>query len=160
MVGVHDQLGDRAAAYALGALEPAERQAFEAHLAECAICAAQVRSFAPVQGWLAHAAPPAEPAADVRRRLVHAIASQSRWSGSWVALAASVLLAIALGGYAAQLRGRVIGLESQLREATRRAEASEGQMAEARRVAFDAQGQIAVLAAPDLARIDLAGQPV
>jgi len=76
-----------------------------------------------------------------------------------MAAAASVLLAIALGGYAAQLRGRVIGLELQLRDATRRAEANEGQMAEARRVAFDAQSQVAILAAPDLARIDLAGQP-
>ena len=33
-------------------------------------------------------------------------------------------------------------------------------MADARRVAFEAQSQVAVLAAPDLARIDLAGQPV
>jgi anti-sigma-K factor RskA len=158
IVGVHDQLGDRTAAYVLGALDPAERLAFEAHLAECAICAAEVRSFAPAAGWLAHAAPTAQPDPEVRDRLLKAIAVRSPWSGSWLAMAASVLLAVALGGYAAQLRARVTGLESQLRDATRRAEASEGQMAEARRVAFGAQSQVAVLAAPDLTRIDLAGQ--
>jgi anti-sigma-K factor RskA len=159
-VGVHEQLGDRTAAYVLGALDPADRLAFEAHVAECTICAAEVRSFAPVAGWLAHAAPAtAAPHAQVRDRLIHAISTRPSWSGSWFAAAASVLLAVALGGYAAQLRARVTGLESQLREATRRADASEGQVAEARRVAFSAQSQVAVLAAPDLTRIDLAGQP-
>ena len=129
------------------------------HLAECAICAGEVRSFASVGTLLAQAAPAAEPAAAVRQRLIDAVSPRSSWSGGWLAAAASVLLAVALGGYAAQLRGRVTGLESQLREATLRAAATEGQMAEARRVAFNAQSQVAVLAAPDLTRIDLAGQP-
>jgi anti-sigma-K factor RskA len=159
-VGQHEQLGDQAAAYALGALTPAERLAFEAHLAECAICAAEVRSFAPVAAGLAHLVPAEEPAPHVRARLMSVVSRRSPWSASWLAAAASIALAVGLGGYSAALRTRVTGLESQLREATRRAEASEGQMAEARRVAFEAQSQVAVLAAPDLARIDLAGQPV
>jgi anti-sigma-K factor RskA len=159
-VGLHEQLGDQAPAYVLGALTPAERLAFEAHLAECAICAAEVRSLAPVTAGLARLVPEAEPAPEVKERLLAAIAKPSAWSVSWLATAASVALAVVLGGYSAQLRARVAGLESQLREATRRAEASEGQVAEARRVAFDAQSQVAILAAPDLARIDLAGQPV
>jgi anti-sigma-K factor RskA len=156
---VHDQLADRSAAYALGALDPAEQRQFEVHLAECAICAAEVRSFADVGILLAGAAPAAEPAAAVRPRLAGAVSRRSPRSGGWLAAAASVVFAVALGGYAAQLRGRVAGLESQLREATQRAAATEGQMAEARRVAFDATSQVAVLAAPDLTRIDLAGQP-
>ena len=159
-MGLHEQLGDQAPAYVLGALTPAERLAFEAHLAECAICAAEVRSLAPVTAGLARLVPEAEPAPQVKERLLAAIAKPSAWSVSWLATAASVALAVVLGGYSAQLRARVAGLESQLREATRRAEASEGQVAEARRVAFDAQSQVAILAAPDLARIDLAGQPV
>jgi hypothetical protein len=89
-----------------------------------------------------------------------AVSKRPAWQASWLAAAASIALAVVLGGYSAALRARVTGLESQLREATRRAEAGEGQMAEARRVAFEAQSQVAVLAAPDLARIDLAGQPV
>ena len=45
---VHHEYADQAAAYALGALTPQERADFEAHLANCARCAAEVRSFAPV----------------------------------------------------------------------------------------------------------------
>jgi anti-sigma-K factor RskA len=159
---VHEQLGDQAPAYVLGALTPAERLAFEAHLAECAICAAEVRSLSPVTAGLARLVPEAEPAPAVKGRLLAAISKppSSSWSLSWLAVAASLALAVALGGYSALLRARVAGLESQLREATRRAEASERRVADARRVALDAQSQVAVLAAPDLARIDLAGQPV
>ena len=47
-MGLHDRLGDQAASYVLGALTPAERQAFEAHLAGCTTCAAEVRSLTPV----------------------------------------------------------------------------------------------------------------
>ena len=162
-MGVHGQLGDQTGSYVLGALTSAEEQAFEAHLAACPLCAAEVRSLAPVAAALAHLATPAEPAAPVRAHLLTALSKTSRspvrWHVSWLAAAASVALAVALGGYAAQLRGRVTGLESRLREATMLAEASERQVAEVRRTAFEAQSEVAVLAAPDLARIDLAGQP-
>ena len=76
-----------------------------------------------------------------------------------MAVAASVALAAALGGYALQLRGRVTTLESRLREATLRAESGDRQIADVRRTAAEAQSSLLVLAAPDLARIDLAGQP-
>jgi anti-sigma-K factor RskA len=157
---VHDQLAEQAPAYVLGALTPAERRAFEAHLAGCAVCAAEVRSLAPVAAALAHVAPEASPAAAVRARLLNAVSAPPSHSTSWLAVAASLALAVALGGYAAQLRGRVSGLESRLRDATLRAEASERQMADVRRTASDAQSSLAVLVAPDLARIDLAGQAV
>jgi anti-sigma-K factor RskA len=162
-VGVHDQLGDQAAAYVLGALAPAERQAFEAHLAACALCAAEVRSLALVGVALAQAAPAAEPAPAVRDRLLSSIAAASprhaSGRGVWMAVAASIALAAVLGGYSLQLRGRVATLQSRLRDATLRAEAGERQMADVRRTAADAQSSLLVLAAPDLARIDLAGQP-
>jgi anti-sigma-K factor RskA len=160
---VHDQIGDQAAAYALGALTAAERQLFEAHMATCDACAAEVRSFVRVSALLAHLAPPAEPADLVRSRLTSALrtrpATLSRGNVSWIGLAASLALAVGLGVYAGQLRGRVTTLESRLRDETLRAEAGERQVAEVRRTALDAQSQVAVLAAPDLARIDLAGQP-
>lgn len=161
-MGLHDQLGDQSAAYVLGALTPAELVAFEAHLAGCLVCAAEVRSLTPIMARLALLGPAEQPGAGVRGRLLAAISTGSSrsWSASWFAAAASVTLAVALGGYAAQLRGRVSGLETRLRDATLRAEAGERQVADARRVAFDAQSQVAVLAAPDLARIVLAGQPV
>jgi anti-sigma-K factor RskA len=158
---VHDQLGDQAASYVLGALTPAETQAFEAHLATCAECAAEVRSLAPVAGALASLAGPAEPSASVRSGLLAAVrTSRPRPYMSWLAAAASVALAVALGAYASQLRGRVTTLEARLRETTLRADASERLVAVARRTAFEAQSAVAVLAAPDLARIELAGQKV
>jgi anti-sigma factor RsiW len=75
-VGVHDQLGGQAAAYALGALAPGEWQMFEAHLATCAVCAAEVRSFATVTAALARFAAPAGPDADVRARLLRLLPAQ------------------------------------------------------------------------------------
>ena len=159
-MGFHE-LGDQPAPYVLGTLTPAERQAFEAHLAQCATCAAEVRSLTPVAAALAQLATPAEPSAAVRAQLMAAIAPlPSRFQLSWLAAAASIVLAVMLGAYAVQLRARVSGLESRLRDATMRADASERQVAEVRRTAFEAQSRVAVLAAPDLARIDLAGQPV
>ena len=79
---------------------------------------------------------------------------------SWLAMAAAVTLAVGLGSYAAQLRGEVTTLEARLRETTLRADAGERLVAEVRRTSFELRSTVAVLAAPDLARIDLAGQPV
>jgi len=46
-----------AAAYVLGALEPAERTEFESHLAVCGDCRQQVTSFAPLPGLLGRLEP-------------------------------------------------------------------------------------------------------
>ncbi len=161
----HDDLRDLAELYVLGALPPGARQTFEAHLAVCASCRAEVEALTPVAAALAESAPPAEPSPDVRRALLARI-HEDRPSkpsvsarGSWLPIAASLVLAAGLGAYALQLRARVSTLESELRDATLRASATEGQLAEARRAAFQAQSSVAVLGAPDLARIDLAGQP-
>ena len=93
----------------LGALTASERQAFEAHLAGCVVCATEVRSLAPVAAALAQLVPAVEPSAPVRARLLAAVSRRSSFPMSWLAAAASVALAVALGGYAAQLRGRVTG---------------------------------------------------
>jgi anti-sigma-K factor RskA len=183
-VEVHHEYADQAAAYALGALTPAERADFEAHLANCALCAAEVRSFAPVIGDLGMTNPAAVPSPAVRDRLLSAIrtgpraatlagarAASSQRTGEQIetsgttsrvgpyALAASMVLAVALGGYAAQLRGRITTLEARLRDTVLRAETNERLVADARRSALESQRTVLVLAAPDLARIDLAGQP-
>jgi len=61
----------QAALYALGALEGAEARAFEEHLAGgCAACAAEVEEFVAAVDALAHAAPPAEPPAGARAKLL------------------------------------------------------------------------------------------
>ena len=207
----HDQLDEQAGLYVLGALTPTDRAAFEAHLATCADCTAEVRSLSSVAGALAHAVPQSEPSPALRARVLASVgaatAPEVRLTASarataslaeaetrrrkpdattgrvpvrlkpdattvpdttivrahtfvpWLAAAASLALAVGLGVYAAQLRTRVGDLEVRLREATLRADAGDRQIADARRTAADAQSQVAVLSAPDLARIDLAGQP-
>ena len=190
MADEHEAWRDQAGVYALGALTGAERAAFEAHLASCASCTADVRALSAVAATLAHAVPQIDPPAALRERVLASVsrdsyvASGSMVSGSsrttsvrrkpdtsvfipWLAAAALLAIAAYLGWDAAQLRGRVGVLEARLQQAIQRADASERQIADARHTAADAESRVAVaeskvtvLAAPDLARIDLAGQPV
>jgi anti-sigma-K factor RskA len=91
-----------AAPYALDALDGDDRPAFEAHLAGCAVCQAEVRSFREVAGRLAAAAPPTEPAAALRARVLReAHRARSRAPiAPWLAAAAMLVLALAAGyGY-------------------------------------------------------------
>jgi anti-sigma-K factor RskA len=161
-VGVpgHDQYADLAELYALGALSDHEKRAFEAHLAGCDECAAEVRRYAAVIGALALTAPAAAPSPDVRGRLMRRVRQGSGRDTSWLAVAAAVVVAVGMAAYALQLRRSVTKLETRLHESTLRAEAFERQMADVRRTAVDTQSTMAVLTAPDLARIDLAGQAV
>ena len=145
--------------YVLGALDERERRAFEVHLATCEECAAEVRSLAPVVSALALTAAGAVPSSAARQSLLERTRRRRRFDMSGLAAAASIALAVGLGGYAVQLRGRIATLEQRLHQATLRADASERQTADARRTAFDAQSTVAVLTAADVARVDLAGQP-
>lgn len=52
------ELGDWAGAYVLGALEPTERSAFEAHLSDCPECRDAVTELAPLPGLLARTSAP------------------------------------------------------------------------------------------------------
>ncbi len=170
----HDELREQAELYVLGALTPEDRAAFEAHVTSCSDCASIVKSFSPVTDALAHATPQHEPPDALRARVFDSVGGlparvvsmrppdapvRSPSILPWLAAAASLVMAVALGVYAANLRARIGALESRLQEASERAAAGERQLAGLRRVADDAQSQLAVLAAPDLQRIDLAGQP-
>lgn len=175
MKSAHEEMTALAPAYALGALDPEERRLFEAHLAACPWCAAEVHSFTPVSSSLAENLPAARPSARVRDQIVGAVRApdgaevsgrpsaggQGRTAlAAWLPLAASVVMAAAIGLYAAGLRGRVVDLEARLDRATAQMLVADATLAAARRVAFESQSAMAVLAAPDLARIDLAGADV
>lgn len=159
-----------AAAYVLGALDPDERRTFEAHAATCSVCQEEVRSLQRVAAALAHAVPQRTPNPEVRARVLSTIAGAAphaapvrtlqAGSGSWLPLAAAVVLTVAMGAYAWSLQQRLSTLEVRLNGAERRASAAERDTLEARRVADNATSAMAVLAAPDLTRIDLAGQPI
>jgi anti-sigma-K factor RskA len=168
MTPMHDEQA-LAAAYVLGALEPAERGAFEAHIETCPICRDEVRSLRRVADALARSVAQRTPRAELRERVLRGIgrdaasaAGQRRSRAivpGWLPVAASILVAAGLGAYAVLLQGRLSSVEARLDEAERRALAAETDTIEARRAADRAQSAMAVLAAPDLTRIDLAGQP-
>jgi anti-sigma-K factor RskA len=170
MSGRHDELVVLAPAYVLGALEPDERSAFESHLAECDICASEVRSLGRVTAGLAQSVPHVTPRAALRDRVLMAVGARGararestmppRWRmGDWVAYAACVAVATIAGLYAMNLRTRVENLEARLEVAQTRLAAADRAMVDARRVAFETQSAMAVLAASDLTRVDLQGAP-
>ena len=161
-----------AASYVLDALDEAERRAFEAHLATCPACSDEVRSLSRVVDGLAFAVPQQTPRPELRSRVLAVLADGPRSDQlagrepaprlkvrDWLPLAAAVVLAIGLGLYALQLQRRVSTLEARVAEAERQVQTAQGATLQARRAADQAQTAMAVLAAPDMVRIDLSGQP-
>jgi anti-sigma-K factor RskA len=171
----HDELKHDAAAYALGVLEGGEREAFEAHLAGCVECTGEVREMRLAAGALAHAVPQVSPPPSLRARILGEVAAagstafaappkpilHERRGGvpQWFSIAAMLLIGVVALVYAQRMQARVSSLESQLRDAQAQATEADRLTAEARTVAFRAQSAMGVFAAPDVARIDLAGQP-
>jgi anti-sigma-K factor RskA len=156
MSATHDEQS-LAAPYVLGALDAAERRAFEAHLATCLVCQQELRTLQPVADALALAVPQRTPRPELRQRvLASAPGRTSSAPGvsadilprTWLPLAASILLAAVLGAAAWRLQTRVADLEARLQESERRSADAQQQVAAA----------LAILSAPDLVRIDLAGQ--
>jgi anti-sigma-K factor RskA len=156
-MSTHEELKANAAGYVLGSLDPEERRAFETHLAGCAECSAEVASLRPVIGALATAVPQVTPRAELRDRILSGIvAGAGEGAGlktrpytvhdrkspaplTWLPLAAAIVIAVGAAVYVARLQRQMGELQAR----------------------FDqAQATTAVLAAPDLARIDLQGQPV
>ena len=154
-MSMHEELKANAAGYVLGSLDAHDRREFEAHLAGCAECAAEVASLQPVVSVLATAVPQVTPRAELRERILGAAAGlkgvdlQPRSSTvhdrqfsaamTWLPLAAAIVIAVGAGVYALRLQRQVGELQAR----------------------FDqAQSTTAVLAAPDLARIDLQGESV
>jgi anti-sigma factor ChrR (cupin superfamily) len=72
-----DEARERAALYALGALRGEEAQEFERHLhAGCALCAAELETWAAVAADLGRSAAPCAPRPAVRARLLERIAAE------------------------------------------------------------------------------------
>ena len=134
----------------------------------------------PIVQGLGQAVPQIDQPAELRARVLNSIGADSRVqqdpaylrsaglpgpaerAGSsmwWLATAAALALAAGMTIYTVQLRGRIAVLEGELREARIQADASQRQVADIQRTAASAQSAVAVLSAPDVARVDLAGQP-
>jgi anti-sigma-K factor RskA len=166
----HEELKELTGAYVLGVLSDAERETLERHLATCPDCAREIRELNAVATGLAHAVPQVDPPAALRDRVLRAVTATAAESTTappslprnnapvWLAIAASIA-AVALGLYSVTLRQRIDALQAQLRDATARAEGVERELQIARASADRAGRIAAILEAPDVRRIDLAGQP-
>lgn len=158
----HEELREMAGAYVLGALDPGDRAAFEAHLPDCAACQADVRAFAPVVDALAQTAPDRQPSAALRDRVVglephHAGGIQFQRDHiqanvlPWFLAAAAVIGLAMLTPYTLQLRNQTQQLAAAVRDLTAR-------LGETDRQLMVARGEVSLLAAPDVKRVDLRGQ--
>ena len=169
----HGDLRQQIELYAVGALTPSERIAFESHLAECEDCRADVRSFFAVADAMAQVVPQHDPPPSLRSQVLAAVGAtdrpaarasteglRTRAFAPWLAAAALLIVAVGLAVQTAALRSRVVDLERRLAQAIARADANDRRVADAQRATNVAQSQIAVLTAPDLRRIDLAGQSI
>lgn len=100
-----------AAAYALGALEPAEADAFRRHLTECAACRQEVAAYEQITGALPPAGAHHEVPRALRRRVMREVRATPKavpehrrrpvgfppaWAGGLAAVAAAVIVAIVL----------------------------------------------------------------
>ena len=126
----HPELVESAAAYALGALDADARGPFEAHLATCPECRAELSAHREVVGWLALAAPPARAANDaaLRARILQEARSVRPISAgvrrresarylTWGAAAASLIFAAVVGQAWRRERGESERLADSLAEA-------------------------------------------
>jgi len=119
----------------------------------------------PMLQGLGQAVPQVDPPLALRARVLGSVAGTPTLrpaparSAMWLlATAASLVLAAGLAIYTTQLRGRIGVLEDELRDARVRAAAAELRAIDAQRAIGATRITIAVLTAPDVARIDLAGQ--
>ena len=163
----HSDVLNLAGAYVLGSFDPDERTSFEAHLSGCDECAAEVRTLQRVVVALARGVPQRTPRPELRQRTLESLGTAQRTPSaapregrarSWLPLAAMIVLTLGVGVYAARLQTRVADLETRLEQALVQAFAADRAVADARRVSAELQSAMGVLAAPDLVRIDLAGQ--
>jgi anti-sigma-K factor RskA len=165
----HDALHELSGLYAVGALDARDRAMFEAHLLTCQECRREVDSFGPIVGRLAVAAPELVPPRGLRARVLGAVTGRpineagapmplraSR--GGWLAAAAGLLMAAALGYTTWERHREVRDLQERLRDVTARAEVLEAQVADANRTTGVVRAHLNVLTAPDMARVDLVGE--
>jgi anti-sigma factor RsiW len=109
-------LHDLTAAYALDALDPDEAREYEAHLARCERCRAELASLSEAAGALAYGAEAPAPPVELRARILqqaqreraNVVPLRSRWVAPLAAAAAvAACAAIALGIWAASLHGKL-----------------------------------------------------
>ena len=74
----HQEYQELLTLHALGALDASDRREVEDHLQDCSVCRTELIELRDSAALLAHAAPPAEPSADVRARILDQVRREPR----------------------------------------------------------------------------------
>jgi anti-sigma factor RsiW len=161
----HEFVAD-VAAYALGALDGEDRAAFEAHLATCSSCQAELAEYRRVvsaigAGVESSPVPESLKAKTLTRATgqplpAKRVTGNNRSGWTWLQAAAVLLIAV-LGAYVASLRSTVNVLSQELAVATERAEALREELATLRQQQTQLAAMVDVFGAPDVVRVDLRG---
>jgi anti-sigma-K factor RskA len=172
----HEQYDDLVAAYALGALDPEARPAFEVHLASCATCRATLADLRRVSAAIGLSADAVEPPASLRARtLARAMATSAASQMPQVpsvakprhhsanpllsfALAASLLALVGVSVYAWMLRTELGATRESIAAMGQRVETLRTQLMTLRAEAARLVNTVNVLRSTDLVRVDLRGQ--
>ena len=106
MTQEHTAFQDNLAAYALGALDPEETAALEAHLQTCESCRDELADYRQVSSALPASLPPRQPPARLRRALQKEIAGQAsrerkgfNWSSTRLVFAGLMVALVALNAF-------------------------------------------------------------
>ena len=155
----HEQLEELAVAHALDALDAGDRDALAQHLASCVPCRQLVADARLVAEAMPHTLTSVEPPAALRERIMMAVRpSKTAFPAGWLAVAAALMAAIAGTAAWTQYRqaatAQVAAAQSQSQ-----VESLQAQLSALQSQADTARQAIDILAADDVARIELKGQP-
>jgi anti-sigma factor RsiW len=178
----HEEFEDAVASYAVDALDPGDRRAFEAHLSTCARCQAELAELRRVVAGLGMATEPvAPPAALKARTIAYATArgGDARIPGGaparvtplpatrpaprfqivpWLVAAAAVVIAAVSGLYAVSLRSRVTALEQIATAASAQADRLRQELMSVRTRSEVLTQTVRIISAPDVHQVVLKGQ--
>jgi anti-sigma-K factor RskA len=178
----HTLFEESVAAYALGALDADERRAFEAHLASCPKCAAELAELRRVTTGLAMSVERVAPPADLKARtiaratgqpqvkmtretpaqapvaIVHTPAPHVSVSLAWLAAAAGLAAAVGVGIYAWSLRSQLSSVQQVAAQATSQVDRLRAELVTSRQESARMVQTLGILGAPDVVRVELKGQ--
>jgi anti-sigma-K factor RskA len=162
-----------AAAYALDALDAAERQEFDAHLASCLSCQREVADLRRVTAGLGLAVDPVAPPESLKARTIARVTARpqlraavskassqrapGRLSLEWLATAASITLAVAAGIYAWSLRSQIHDLNQTVVQLSDRANTLRNNLDEARRETTRLSNVINIVRGSGTIQVSLSG---
>lgn len=177
----HEEFQEAVASYAIDALDPSEVRAFEAHLASCARCQAELADLRRVVAGIGMTGEPVAPPAPLKARAIARATgrpegtprfetrpsstamspSQIRARPSsmpWLVAAAAVVVAVASGTYAWSLRSRVESLEQMVAVTSQQADRLRDDLVSLRRDSANLIRTLQVMNAPDARQVVLKGQ--